>query len=44
MNTTTSLTEQKESLSRMLDNVTRRKLVASWSTVDGKLVCKWISE
>lgn len=40
----TSLTEQKEALSKMVENVTRRKLVATWSTVDGKLVCKWISE
>lgn len=43
MNTQT-LTSQKAALSRMVNNVTRRKLVATWTTVEGKLVCRWISE
>ena len=39
-----SLTEQKESLTKLISTTTRPKLFASWVEVNGKLVCQWISE
>ena len=39
-----TLTEQKESLSKLLSTTTRVKLFASWVELNGKLVCQWISE
>ncbi|AFY74998.1 hypothetical protein Syn7502_03100 [Synechococcus sp. PCC 7502] len=39
-----SLSEQKESLSKLISSPTKTKLFASWVKIDGKLVCRWISE
>ncbi|AFY75482.1 hypothetical protein Syn7502_03660 (plasmid) [Synechococcus sp. PCC 7502] len=39
-----TLTEQKESLSKLISTPSRVKLFASWVEIEGKLVCQWISE
>ncbi|MCP2729599.1 hypothetical protein [Limnofasciculus baicalensis] len=41
--TSDELKQQREQLKKLLHDTAKPQLLSQWMTVDGKLVCKWLS-
>ncbi len=41
--TSDELEQQRDKLKKILNNTTKPQLLSQWITVDGKLVCQWLS-